>query len=236
MFETIMFDLDGTLLPLDEDKFINLYFGGLAKIAAQINLEHGRFMDALASGVKAMLSNDGGETNYNRFWKTFCTDLNLETAVVEQLFLEYYLTDFKKCRVSSWNNPLALPLIRFLKQKGKRIILATNPLFPLVAIRERMSWINLEIVDFSDITTYENSSFSKPKYQYYQEIIQRHALDVNQTLMIGNDASEDMIAGVLGVKTYLVTDCLKNEANLDLTAFRRGSFQDLDTYLRSTVK
>ena len=31
MIETVLFDLDGTLLPMDQDEFVNAYMGLLAK-------------------------------------------------------------------------------------------------------------------------------------------------------------------------------------------------------------
>lgn len=235
MYDTIMFDLDGTLLPIDEDRFIKLYFSGLASFGARIGIDSKLFLEALNGGVKAMLGNDGARTNKIRFWDHFCASVGLVQTLIEPVFLEYYLTDFKTVRETSRSNPLAKSLVRFLKSSNKRIVLATNPLFPSLATKERMSWIELEMADFCDVTTYENSSFSKPNILYFREIVERLRLDVSRTIMIGNDVTDDMIASDLGIDTYLVTDCLKNGTDVDLAKYRQGSFADLDRFLRQTT-
>lgn len=35
MIKTILFDLDGTLLPMDQEEFVKLYFGQLARTFAR---------------------------------------------------------------------------------------------------------------------------------------------------------------------------------------------------------
>jgi FMN phosphatase YigB (HAD superfamily) len=48
-----------------------------------------------------------------------------------------------------------------------------------------------------------------------------------ETIMIGNDSLEDMAAMGLGVKTFLVTDCLNNKNDIDINQFDNGSLKDL---------
>jgi hypothetical protein len=45
--------------------------------------------------------------------------------------------------------------------------------------------------------------------------------------MIGNDALEDMVAAGLGMRTYLVTDCLNNKNNIDIEQFEHGTLEEL---------
>ena len=56
---TVLFDLDGTLLPMDTDTFIKTYFGGLAKKMAPHGYDGEKLIGAIWSGTKAMIVNTG---------------------------------------------------------------------------------------------------------------------------------------------------------------------------------
>ena len=61
--KTVLFDLDGTLLPMDQDVFIRAYFGGLAQKLAPLGYEPKQLLDAVWAGTGAMVKNDGSRTN-----------------------------------------------------------------------------------------------------------------------------------------------------------------------------
>ena len=128
---------------------------------------------------------------------------------------------------------MAAEVIRQIKALGYRVILATNPLFPAIATYSRVKWAGLDPADFELITTYENSHFCKPNPDYYREILGKLALDGSACLMVGNDVGEDMIARTLGMKVFLLTDCLINKAGADIESYPHGSFPELLHYIRS---
>ncbi|MFW6306827.1 MAG: HAD family hydrolase, partial [Bacillota bacterium] len=113
-----------------------------------------------------------------------------------------------------------------------QLVLATNPVFPRRAIEERISWMGIEPDDFSLITTYENMHYCKPALDYYDEIIKKINLNPGECIMVGNDMQEDMVAGELGIKTFLITDYLINRTEEDLDCDWKGSFEDLINYFR----
>ena len=61
--KAVLFDLDGTLLPMDLDVFIKGYFSALTKGMASRGFDAKRFSKALLSGVDAMMNNEGQDTN-----------------------------------------------------------------------------------------------------------------------------------------------------------------------------
>lgn len=63
MITTILFDLDGTLLPMDQDVFAGTYLKGLAATAAPYGYEPNGFVKAVMLGTKAMVNNKGNQTN-----------------------------------------------------------------------------------------------------------------------------------------------------------------------------
>ncbi len=87
--------------------------------------------------------------------------------------------------------------------------------------------------DFEFITTYENISFCKPNPDYYREILKRAGLNAGNCLMVGNDVGEDMVAADLGMKVFLLTDCLINKSGTDIEQYPHGGFDDLMEYLKS---
>lgn len=64
---TVLFDLDGTLLPMDQEAFIRLYFGALTQKFAPHGFEPEKLIQGLWAGMKAMQENDGSKTNEDVF-------------------------------------------------------------------------------------------------------------------------------------------------------------------------
>ena len=124
-------------------------------------------------------------------------------------------------------------MIRAVKDSGRTAVLATNPLFPAIATYSRVKWAGLDPEEFALITTYENSCHSKPNPDYYREILEKLNLQPEECLMVGNDASEDTVPEELGMQVFLLTDCLINKQNRDISRYPQGGFPELLEYIRS---
>jgi len=118
-----------------------------------------------------------------------------------------------------------------IQQGGVRVALATNPVFPAVATRARVSWTGLSFGDFEFVTTYENSRHCKPNLGYFKDVLELSGLEARDCLMVGNDTSDDLPASRLGMDVFILTDCLINKDNVDLTDIPHGSFEDLQAFL-----
>ena len=116
---------------------------------------------------------------------------------------------------------------------GLTVALATNPIFPMVAQTQRLSWAGLKENDFIHITAYENSRHCKPNPEYYKDIMAELNLGPEECVMVGNDVGEDMIAEKLGMKVFLLTDCLINRKNEDISKYPHGGFKELADFLNS---
>ena len=233
MTKAILFDLDGTLLPMDQEVFVRDYLGRMAAFLAPHDYDPQSLIKAVWAGTGAMVKNDGKALNEDVFWYVFNSILGRDAKQDLALFEEFYRTEFQKAKDSCGFNPMAAETVRQIKDMGYRLILATNPLFPAIATYSRIRWAGLNPEDFELVTTYENSRFCKPNPDYYREILGKIALDGSQCLMVGNDVGEDMIAGTLGMKTFLLTDCLINKTAEDITQYPNGSFPELLHYIRS---
>ena len=228
---TILFDLDGTLLPMDLDNFIKAYFEKIAAWLAPHGFEKKLLKDTIWRGTSAMVKNDGSRTNEAVFWATLETVYGAEIRNSQDVFDCFYDKEFDSLKNICGFQPSASGLINKLKKRGYRLILATNPLFPRPATHWRIRWAGLKPEDFEYITTYENSSFCKPNPLYYRSILQTLDAKPEQCLMIGNDMIEDMAAAELGMEVFLLTDCLINKQNADISQYRHGDFTALMDYL-----
>ena len=68
---TVLFDLDGTLLPMDQEEFTRGYFGLLTQKAAPRGYDPKQLVDGIWAGTAAMVKNDGSQTNEAVFWRKF---------------------------------------------------------------------------------------------------------------------------------------------------------------------
>lgn len=223
----ILFDLDGTLLPMDQDVFVKAYFGALAKKLAPHGYEPQKLVQSIWTGTKAMIKNDGSKKNEQAFWDTFAGIYGEQVRDEIGIFDEFYAQNFDDAQVSCGYNEQAAQTVRALKEAGFRLALATNPIFPAIATEKRMRWAGLEKTDFELYTTYENSRYCKPNLKYYADILAALDVKAEECLMVGNDVGEDMVAEDLGMKVFLLTDCLINRDGKDISAYPHGGFSDL---------
>ena len=234
-YKAVFFDLDGTLLPMDQNEYIKAYLGGLVNLLAPKGYDPGAIAGALWASTGAMIKNDGSRTNEEIFWDSFCAILGAAVKNEEEALAHFYSTDFHKIKGVCGFSPLAKEIVNTLKNAGVTVVLATNPVFPAVATESRIRWAGLDPSDFDIYTTYENSRYCKPNLKYYEDLLSRLGLRGEECLMVGNDVGEDMITSKLGMDTFLLTDCLINNTDLSIEDFRKGGFEDLLGFIKETV-
>lgn len=229
----IMFDLDGTLLPMNQNEFVKIYFDGLTNKFIPKGYEPKKLMESIWLGIKEMVKNDGSLLNEKVFWNKISSIYGNKIYDEIPSFEEYYLTDFIKAKEACSLTNKANEIIKLSKNLGYKVVLATNPIFPSVATKQRIKWAGLEESDFELVTTYENSTSCKPNLRYYQEIMNKFNVTPEECVMIGNDATEDMISNELGIKVFLLKDCLINSKNVDISKYPQGSFEELEIFIKN---
>ena len=231
--KTVLFDLDGTLLPMDQNAFIKAYFGGLARRLAPHGYDPQKLIDSIWQGTAAMVKNNGEVTNEERFWQGFEAAYGRPARQDEELFAAFYREDFDKVSSTCGYTPAAREIIDTVKACGLRTALATNPIFPAMATERRIAWAGLSTSDFELYTTYENSRFCKPNPKYYLDVMQTLGVCPEECLMVGNDVVEDMVAQTLGSRVFLLTDYLINPQNVDISVYPNGSYSDLIAFIKN---
>ncbi len=230
---TILFDLDGTLLPMNQENFIKGYF----KLLAEKMASHGYDPQTIAQNVwiatKEMVKNNGLTNNETAFWKKFEEIYGPRVVSDRKIFDEFYSNEFSKIKELCGTNPIIPKVVYQIKNMGYNIALATNPVFPKVATVSRIRWAGFKPSDFEIYTTYENIGYCKPNPEYYAEVAKRLGVPTNQCLMVGNDVTEDMVAEKTGMQVFLLTDNIANKENKDISQYNKGNFEDLLEYIKS---
>ena len=239
MKKVILFDLDGTLLPMDQERFVKAYFYALIKklaelgVPAQTEEEKKVLAKAIWAGTYSMMNNDGACTNEEKFFLDFSTISNIDIAHLKPQLDGFYQNEFNEVSAVCGRNPLVARVISELKGRGYRVAVATNPLFPLRANESRLRWAGLSLSDFEYCTCYENSRFCKPKLEYYRGILDVLGVLPEDCIMVGNDVREDMVAKELGMDVFLITDYIINVENRDINEFPHGSWVDFEEYINN---
>ena len=130
---TVLFDMDGTLLPMDNDEFTKAYF----KLLAAKLIPHGynaeELVAAVWKGTGAMVRNDGSRSNHDAFWEVFAAALGERVHGDHAVFDEFYRNEFNRAKAVCGYSEYSAKVIKALKQKGRRVVLASNPIVPMEA-------------------------------------------------------------------------------------------------------
>ncbi len=224
MIDTILFDLDGTLLPMDFDHFMKLYFYHIGEYFSDLIEPKKLIGDILqATDYMARMKND--KTNEENFMEHFAGLIDGDIDVYKNRFNDFYINHFDFVQASTSPSSLMNQCVKILKEKGYTLCIATNPLFPRVANLRRLKWGNIDIDDFLYMSTFEQNKYNKPFIEYFQEVLDHIVKRPEDCLMVGNDLSDDLPAQKIGIKTYIITDHLLNKNNVENTADYIGDYQ-----------
>jgi len=233
MTKALLFDLDGTLLPVDTDRFVEHYVKALIPYVTDY-FKPEEFVKILWDSTNEMIKNqDAGLTNEEVFTKHFIEKTGINKSDIWPIFDRFYEEHFPKLKVHTEPNEMAYKIVETAKEQGRKIIIATNPVFPRAAIHERLNWLGLLDFPFELVTVYEESHFCKPQPLFFKEALDRANLSPDNAIMIGNDMQEDMVASQIGMDTYLVTDYLVDRGKPTYKVTQTGTLDDLMQQLKA---
>lgn len=203
--KTILLDLDNTLLGNDMDTFLPAYFGALQKRLGHLLPNH-HLPAMMHAAVKQLQSRQEAQaTNYDTFMAEFSRRVGHSIEAIQGLLDQFYTTDYPALQHYTEPRPEAPVIVDYLLNQGCRVVVATNPLFPAVAIAQRLEWAGVGQFPYTWVTHMENSHFAKPNPHYYQEILTTTGSLPQHTWMVGDDPLNDIApARALGLKTWWI--------------------------------
>lgn len=236
MIKAVLFDLDDTLLGNHMDTFIPSYFKLLGQYA-ETYLPRDEFLKVLMTATHVMTTNvDPLLTNREVFWLSFTEQTGLDSAEMESFFNTFYQEQFLVLESVTTRRETAVSLINACQAQNLKVVIATNPMFPRIAVEARLQWAGLPVseFDFDLITTYETMHATKPNPMYYQEILERIGVDAGESLMVGDDWENDISpAASVGCYTYWLPMNGENEPVEPNVVSNYGSLDDLYSLITS---
>jgi FMN phosphatase YigB (HAD superfamily) len=205
--KAVLFDLDDTLLENDMAVFgpayLELFGERLAALGPRPAL-----IAALRRTIDAVLQHDDpAETSEQRFWRELPAQAGVAETRLRPVVEQFYAEDFPKLRALTRRRAEAAAVVKQARVRGLSVALATNPMFPTLAIRQRIEWAGLQVSDFDHVTTPDNSHACKPKPAYFFEILRILDARAEDTLMVGDDWRLDIAPAIaIGINTFWVKD------------------------------
>lgn len=235
----LLLDLDDTLLQNPMSSFIPAYFEALGTHLAQW-VDPETLITELLRSTRAMEGNLGqGPTNEETFSQHFFPALGLPRRELQPEIDRFYAEVYPRLKVLTEPAPGVRPFMEWAFCQGYQIVIATNPLFPMSALRERLDWAGVPVSDFnySLVTSFEEMHATKASPAYYEEICQRLEVDADECLMVGDDWERDIVPATrIGISAFWITESdlifPLRESLAPGSLYGQGSLEDLWKRLR----
>ncbi|HEY69021.1 MAG TPA: HAD hydrolase-like protein [Anaerolineae bacterium] len=205
MIAALLLDLDGTLIDNDMEQFIPTYLDMLSEFTSAL-VPPEEFTRTLLESTMVMSQNDDPEITLEQaFSNRFFPALGVPEDELRQMIEDFYAHRFPDLRPLVQIRPQAKSLIEEALLRGMEVVVATNPLFPLTAITQRLTWGDISADDhaYTLITSFEDFRFCKPNSAYYAEILGRLGHRAHEVVMVGNEPKNDLVpARALGIPVF----------------------------------
>lgn len=235
---TVLFDLDGTLLQNEDSVFIPAYIDLLGNYLGK-DLTSQKIQMAVIKATQIMEeNNDPTKTLEECFDEYFYPKIGLTKSNLLIDIERFYREFFPDLRIFNSELEEARSLTNKLMDKGIDLVIATNPLFPRVAITQRILWANLKpkIEDYELITSYENFHFAKPNPAYYAEILANLGWPEDPVVMVGNDRMRDIIpAEKIGIPTFFLGETSPKSLQPTNSESSQGNWGDLELWIEKII-
>lgn len=227
----VLFDLDGTLLEVQMERFIPAYLTELSALFADL-VESGRFRTGVRAAIFSLLQpRSVAQSNAEYFLAEVERELGIPAERFRRSFATWAETGLARLRPLVEPLPLAAELVAAAARGGREVVVATNPVFPRAVIEARLAWGGLGNCAFRHVTWAENSRSCKPNPRYFADLLELLELPADACLMVGNDTGHDLAASDLGIPTWLVETWLVDRCPGRYRPDFRGSHEDLLAFL-----
>jgi FMN phosphatase YigB (HAD superfamily) len=230
---TLLLDLDDTLLLNPMQTFLPAYLQQLSTHLARF-APPTQMVQALLAGTEEMMQNQRPDRTLKQvFEAVFYPALGLRPRALRASIEQFYAEIFPTLQPLTRPQPAAVQLVESALERGYRLAIATNPLFPLTAITQRLEWAGLspQKYPFSLIPSYETFHFTKPNPAFFAELLAYLDWPEGPLVMVGDDVERDIrSAQAMGLATYWVHNEQPTSVSSD-AAPAGGPLEDLLSWL-----
>ncbi len=224
---TVLFDLDDTLLRTNMRQFLPAYFKALGSSLSHLTSEE-RLTRQIHYAVSQMETNQDPGRLLNRiFAENFYEPLGTTEAECRKDLDDFYEKEFPKLQPLTRTKPEAANLVNWCRSQGMTLAIATNPVFPETATRQRIQWAGLNPDDFVLFSTYDDFHFTKPNLSYVAEVLGRLGWPETPTTMIGDSLPFDLLpVEMMGFPTFWMDPIHEARGRF------QGSLSDVQAFLQ----
>lgn len=204
MIKAVLLDLDNTLLSNPDRQFAIAFMKAFDDhFKAQLGIDN--LAQTFRKGIQLSgQSRETIQTNTDVMLQLLSDETGATTEQVQNIWQSFYETAYLGLRQYTAPIENNISLIESLLQQNIAVAIATNPIYPKIAIYERLKWAGLAsyIEHFTFITHSNNMHYAKPHPAYYAEVIARIGIEPDEALMIGDSIGNDIQpANQIGIPT-----------------------------------
>lgn len=201
MLKAILFDLDGTLLDIDGDAFLEDY---ITKLARYLHpwVDSEAFVQALWSAAAgALAAPHPHKTNRTALTEALGEPLDVSPTELSHRIDAFSLSSADTILPGGRPMPGSRRAVTAAQALGLKIAVATTPIYHLAVVRNRLVRAELDDVSWDVIATDQFHS-TKPYPAYFEEVAERLGVPPESCLMVGDNPFDDMAAKTVGMTTY----------------------------------
>lgn len=232
---TLLLDLDDTLLDSNMEDLIPAYFQALSGYLHEF-ITPEKMIPALLGGTKRMMENKDPERFlFEVFDDYFYPKIGLDRKDLQPKINRFYDDIFPDLKFLINQRQASIDFVKWAFSKDIRVVIATNPIFPLKAVHHRLRWADLspEEYPYELITSYENSHFTKENISYFPEILGKLGWPDGPVVMVGNDLKMDIEPALAaGFPVFWIHD--KSMDPGDQEGIPRGCMDEVRSWLETT--
>ena len=233
----LLLDLDDTCLGNSMDTFIPAYLQALGEHLADI-ISPDEMLPALLSSTQEMLENQRPDRTLKQvFDQAFFTRVGYDPQYFADRFESFYSDVFPNLKSLTQFRPEAVSMVEEAFRRGYSVGIATNPLFPLTAILQRLEWAGLSPgqYPFSLIPSYETSYFAKPNPAFFTETLSLLGWPEGPVVMVGDNIEHDISpAQMMGIGTFWISNGESQNVEIPNISSGSGKLEELIPWIDST--
>jgi FMN phosphatase YigB (HAD superfamily) len=201
---TLLYDLDGTLVRMRR-RSLEWRFMLRAIRRFALGIPPWRFKKAFWASADRMQNHQTDALNYDVLVDELSSYSRWSRERMARELRLLLVEDFPYVADRIEGIPGARETLELSRELGFGVVLATNPVWPLLGVEMRLEWGGLGDFAFDYVTHSEIMTRCKPDPAYYAQLLDHLQVPAKSCLMIGNDAMKDLPAREVGIATFLVT-------------------------------
>lgn len=204
--KTLLVDLDGTLLG-SIDRAVRLEF--VSRALWRIRRYNGlraavRSLEAIQIALESPAFEDRQMLNSERAARAFGRETGLSFEKADQVLRQEVGAIFPLLKRYFYPVVGAREFIVWA-QPRYRLILATNPVWPLEQVLLRLKWAGISPDVFASITHSDRMHACKPSEDYYRELLEQEDLKPQECALVGDDVRKDLPATRVGISVFILS-------------------------------